>query len=183
MIIDLNVLSERSINSAIRKMERRKKWLDQKANEFLTRLQAIGIDVAEMYYSRAAYAGEKDATVDHTVKVEKVHGGYVAEVHATGASVLFIEFSTGIRYENQYQLEHGFSAGSYNPSSPRALQPWGWFYRGTPGSHPPYGTEDAYKRKGLVHTYGNPANMVMYNTVHQLETLFAGIAKEVFSGD
>lgn len=178
MKIKLNVLSERSVDYAIRRMEARKKWLDKKTKLFVERLQEIGIEAARMYYGKASLAGYNDATMDAAAKVEKTRDGYRAVVRATGETVLFIEFGTGLRFENDYQLEHGFYAGSYGRG--QGANPKGWFYAGTPGALAPPGTEPAYNRKGIVHTYGNPPTKTMYNTVHQLEAIFSGIAQEVF---
>ena len=188
MIIDLNVLSERSINSAIRKMERRRKWLDQKAKEFVQRLQDEGIEIANFYYTTASVdeydimlAGDLDATVDRTVKITKTSSGYSAEVRATGESVLFVEFGTGRMFDNAYMRQYGFYPGSYGQG--RGKSPHGWFYKGHLPPLAPPGTERARGRPGLIHTYGSPANAVMYSTKRRLTEMFAGIAKEVFSGD
>lgn len=178
MRIKVNVLSEKSVDYAIRRMEARKKWLDRKAKLFLQKMQEIGMSAARMYYGKAALAGYNDATVDTAVKVERIHNGYRAKVRAYGETVLFIEFGTGLRFENDYQLAHNFYAGSYGQG--KGANPKGWFYTGQVGALAPPGTEPAYKRKNTVHTYGNPPTMTMYNTVHQLETLFSGIAQEVF---
>lgn len=175
--IDINVLSVTSIDKAIKAVREYKRELDARAALFVERLQEVGIEAACMYFEKAAYAGEPDVLVDLPKDVTKKGHTYTARVRATGDTVLFIEFGTGIYHENAHQLEYGYYAGSYGR---QALQPWGWFYSGSPGSHPPRGTEMAHGHPRSVHTYGNPANMPMYNTRRHLLVLFASIAEEVF---
>lgn len=174
--ITINVFSAASVTRAIRELRDYKKDLDVKTERFVERLRQIGINAAVMYFSKASYAGEPDVLVEDTPTKGAGHK-YTARIRATGDTVLFIEFGTGIYHENAHQLEYGYYPGSYGP---KALQPWGWFYSGTPGPHPPSGTEMARGHPRSVHTYGNPANMPMYNTRRQILTLFKSIAEEVF---
>ena len=176
--IEIDVFSMASIKRAIKATRDYKKWLDNRTQVFIERLQQVGIEAALMYYEKASYAGEPDVLVDLPAPVKKKSGGYTARVRATGDTVLFIEFGTGIRYENPHQLAYGFFPGSYGP---KGLQPWGWFYTGTPGRYAPPGTEQAKGHPNSVHTYGNPANMPMYQTRDHILTLFASIAEEVFA--
>ena len=174
--IDIDVLNISSINKALKEMRAYRNSLDKKAAIFIERLRQVGINAAVMYFSKSAYAGEPDVLIED-IPVKKNGHKFTARIRATGDTVLFIEFGTGIYNENPHQLAYGYAAGSYGA---KALQPWGWFYSGTPGRLPPRGTEMARGHSGSVHTYGNPAGMPMYNTRNHILTLMNGIAEEVF---
>ena len=175
--IDINVFNIASINRALKETRAYKKALDEKTRIFIERLNQVGIQAAAMYFSKATYAGEPDVLIEEQPVKKRGHE-YTARIRATGDTVLFIEFGTGIYHENPHQLEYGYYAGSYGP---KALQPWGWFYTGTPGPHPPRSTDIAKGHTRSVHTFGNPANMPMYNARKHILTLFSSIAEEVFN--
>lgn len=175
--IKVNVLSVASIDRAIRETEKYKRWLDTRTKQFLKRLQEAGIEAALKGYQEIEYAGQPDVLVDPPGTVSGGNGKYTARVRATGDTVLFIEFGTGIYNENAHQLAYGYAAGSYGD---KALQPWGWFYTGSPGPHDPPSTEPANKHKHSMHTYGNRENKVIYDARKDVREKVASIAEEVF---
>lgn len=154
------------------------------ANAILNRLTQIGIEKARIKFANAKYAGELKP-VDITATVN----GNKAEIKAHGEQVLFIEFGTGVRYENPHMLEYDFYAGSYGDG--HGHDPWGWWYWGSPQPNDPEDTEVAKRfdkdrnvkkeREGWMHTYGNPANMPMYETQKELEGELINIVREAWN--
>lgn len=120
----------------------------KKAQEELTKL---AVKEAQKNYSQAIYSGINDVTV--TSKDN--------QITASGQSVLFIEFGTGITNPDNYP-ERGTSGvvahGEYGLK--RGKNAKGWRYKGEKGNAP--NTE--ITPSGLVHTYGNIANMSLYKS-------------------
>ena len=73
--------------------------------------------------------------------------------------------------------KNGFTRGGYGYKLGRLEK--GWRYTGDPGSNGEVITTG--KHAGEVHTYGNPANMSMYETVRELEEKFAEIARRCYT--
>ena len=121
---------------------------------------------------------EYDGTNDVEVHVEP-KGDRVAAVVATGQAVLFIEFGTGVSYPDSHPDAgvNGFQHGGYGHHL--GALPDGWRYPLDNGLGT-NGTIDA-DHPGYAHTYGNPANMSMYNTVKILREKLPELAREVFS--
>ena len=97
-------------------------------------------------------------------------------VVAYGNATLFIEFGTGVAFPDDHPeaAENGMIRGGYGKH--QGLNPDGWRYRGNPGTH------GVVERNGKVHTYGNPANMSMYQAMRDVEREFTEIARRVFDG-
>ena len=139
------------------------KKLDRKADELAKRLAELGVTQATSYFDMAQYDGIKD----HILTVEQV-GDKQYKVLASGETVLFVEFGTGITYQSPPHPEVGnFGAGTYEPNFGHWDDPEGWFLPRSKG--------------GRQHTFGNPANAPMYNTVRYLEQEFERIVQEVFA--
>lgn len=154
-------LSTSGINRFIGVLGGYKIWLRRKANELSKRLAEIGVEKANMYFSEAIY----DGIYDFEVHYEPRFNGCV--VRASGEKVLFIEFGAGLIGDGHPEAaENGMGPGTYNPSSGNWKNPSGWWYSGFDGSR---------------HTYGNPPNMPMYNTVKELEAELDRVVQEVFS--
>lgn len=166
-------LSEKSVDEAIRELQRYGKWLLDCTEKFLTALGEEGVQIAAVKFQQAEY----DGTNDVSVSVEKRDKDKVAVV-AVGSSVLFIEFGTGIKYPDSHPEagENGFAHGQYGHKLGGMKK--GWRYRGDPGTHGEIITTG--KHAGEIHTYGNPANMSMYLTVRELEEKFEEIAKRCY---
>lgn len=170
-------LSSDGISVLIREVEKYKKWIETKTQEFINRLAQEGLNIASAKFSQAQYDGSNDVSVS----VEKRGSDCVAVV-AVGAAALFIEFGTGIIYPDNHPeaAEHGMRRGNYGHKLGRLKK--GWRYTGDPGTHGEVILSG--KHTGEVKTKGNPANMPMYSSVRELEDKFAEIAKEVFkAGD
>lgn len=166
-------LNEQSIDQAIKELNAYKDWLVEKTKEFLKALADEGVEIASAKFANAVY----DGTNDVTCFVEEKGEDKVAVV-AVGGATLFIEFGTGVKYPDNHPEagEHGMVRGEYGYRLGRLEK--GWRYSGDPGTNGEVITEG--KHAGEVHTYGNPANMSMYQTVRELEDKFEEIARRVY---
>lgn len=166
-------LNTADIGRAIRELQAWKKWLAEKTEEFLKALADEGMNIASAKFQNAAY----DGTNDVSCEVEERGDGKVAVV-AVGNAVLFIEFGTGITYPDDHPeaAQNGMIRGEYGYGLGKL--PGGWRYDGNPGTNGTVITQG--KHAGMIHTFGNPANQCMYQTVRELEDKFEEIARRVY---
>ena len=166
-------LSQRGIDTLLRDIERYTVWLKERSQVLLDRLAQAGFEVASARFAKAAYDGTNDASVSLETR-----GDGVRAVVAVGASVLFIEFGTGVTYPDNHPqaAELGMKRGGYGQGHGKQSS---WGYYGDPGTNGVVKT----KKDGstVVITHGNPANMPMYETVKELEAMLPDLVKEVFS--
>lgn len=166
-------LSQRGIDTLLREIESYTVWLKERSQVLLDRLAQAGFEVASARFAKAAYDGINDASVSMETR-----GDGVRAVVAVGASVLFIEFGTGVTYPDNHPqaAELGMKRGEYGQGHGKQSS---WGYYGDPG------TNGVVKMKKdgstVVITHGNPANMPMYETVKELEAMLPELVKEVFS--
>jgi hypothetical protein len=166
-------LSQRGIDTLLREIESYTVWLKERSQVLLDRLAQAGFEVASARFAKAAYDGTNDASVSMETR-----GDGVRAVVAVGASVLFIEFGTGVTYPDNHPqaAELGMKRGEYGQGHGKQSS---WGYYGDPG------TNGVVKMKKdgstVVITHGNPANMPMYETVKELEAMLPDLVKEVFS--
>lgn len=166
-------LSQRGIDTLLREIESYTVWLKERSQVLLDRLAQAGFEVASAHFAKAAYDGTNDASVSMETRSEGVRA-----VVAVGASVLFIEFGTGVTYPGNHPqaAELGMKRGEYGQGHGKQSS---WGYYGDPG------TNGVVKMKKdgstVVITHGNPANMPMYETVKELEAMLPELVKEVFS--
>ena len=166
-------LSQRGIDTLLREIESYTVWLKERSQVLLDRLAQAGFEVASARFAKAAYDGTNDASVSLETRSEGVRA-----VVAVGASVLFIEFGTGVTYPDNHPqaAELGMKRGEYGQGHGKQSS---WGYYGDPG------TNGVVKMKKdgstVVITHGNPANMPMYETVKELEAMLPKLVKEVFS--
>ena len=166
-------LSQRGIDTLLREIKSYTVWLKERSQVLLDRLAKAGFEVASARFAKAAYDGTNDASVSLETRSEGVRA-----VVAVGASVLFIEFGTGVTYPDNHPqaAELGMKRGEYGQGHGKQSS---WGYYGDPG------TNGVVKMKKdgstVVITHGNPANMPMYETVKELEAMLPDLVKEVFS--
>lgn len=166
-------LSQRGIDTLLREIENYTVWLKERSQVLLDRIAQAGFEVASARFAKAAYDGTNDASVSMETRSEGVRA-----VVAVGASVLFIEFGTGVTYPDNHPqaAELGMKRGEYGQGHGKQSS---WGYYGDPG------TNGVVKMKKdgstVVITHGNPANMPMYETVKELEAMLPDLVKEVFS--
>lgn len=154
-------LNDKSINQAIKELEKYKRDLDNKARIVVERLASLGATNASLGFARAVTTEN-----DVQVTVEWVDSNTM-RIRATGEEVLFIEFGTGITYGYGHPMaqELGYGAGTYPSDKGNWDNPNGWWYS---------------KDGNPKHTYGNPPNAVMYNTMKMVEREAERVVREVF---
>lgn len=166
-------LSQRGIDTLLREIENYTVWLKERSQVLLDRIAQAGFEVASARFAKAAYDGTNDASVSMETRSEGVRA-----VVAVGASVLFIEFGTGVTYPDNHPqaAELGIKRGEYGQGHGKQSS---WGYYGDPGTN---GVVKMKKNGStVVITHGNPANMPMYETVKELEAMLPELVKEVFS--
>lgn len=160
MNIELS-LDTKSINKAIKELEKYKRDLENKARLVVEKLAFLGATNASLGYSRAI-----TDTNDVEVTAEWINDTTM-QVRASGRELLFIEFGTGITYGYGHPeaTQMGYGPGTYPSDKGNWDNPNGWWY----------------SRNGVPkHTYGNPPNPVMYDTKKLLEREAERIVREVF---
>ena len=158
--MDIKIKVE-NLNEVLQDIEAFKKRFEENVTEMVHRATELGRSEASANFSSAQYDGTKDVNV--TAKAYKKSG----TVTASGESVLFIEFGTGISYPNDHPeasrlgIEHG--SWSKGPEGKGHWDdPHGWYY--------------AHGKR----SWGNPANRCMYNAAKEVERNAERIAREVF---
>lgn len=169
--ITIDPLDVQSIDRAIRDLKYYKEDIKIKLHELAQKLAEKGLRVASLSYDQALYAGLNDVNVT----CEETQNGYV--IKASGTSVLFIEFGTGIlNPEHPQSAEFGYKHGTYGKGLGK--KPFGWNYRGERGN-----IGETTNKEGVYHTTGNPPSMSMYNAGKEIKRDLVKIAKEVFGND
>ena len=167
-------LSPQGVRKAIVEYKAWRKDFEAKCAELVRELGREGVEIARMGFETAVYDGTNDVQVEMQEK-----GDYTVAVVATGEAVLFIEFGTGVTYPDTHPEagQLGMARGGYGLGQGSNI--WGWTYDGDPGTNGMV----IYTgfAKGRVHTFGNPANMSMYNAKSELEEKLESIARRVFS--
>lgn len=162
MKIVINPYDTKSINAAIKQIEQHKKDFLVKEQEFVRRLAEIGVSVASAGFATADYDGVNDVTV--TLE----HRGNKAAVVASGETVGFIEFGTGIKYpewDNSGMEYTPPKHGTYGKG--QGANPHGWYFSLSPGAK-------------AIHTYGNPPAEAMRTARDVMVERVIQIAREVW---
>ena len=167
-----------TIDKAVAELEAYEKDLKRKTKTLMERLAEIGIKEADVRFKRAIYDGTNDVKVsDSPVWIDDDK----LAISATGKSVTFIEFGTGVHYASEDHPkagEFGYNRGGYGHHLGRLDS---WRYKGDPGTNGEVITEG--KHKDEVKTHGNPANRALYDSVKKMREEITKIAKEVFGND
>ena len=122
-------------------------------------------------FKTAIYDGVNDVTCSKT----KIPNGYMVE--ASGDSVLFIEFGTGITYPNTHPDSNTFGMfrGSYGKGKGKLSE---WYYYGNAGTNGEYVLTSPTKGD-LYTTRGSPANMPVYLTSEEVKLSFSKLKGEL----
>lgn len=160
-------LSQKGIKQAQRELQEYRQALNSRLQEFARRLAMEGYEVAKLRFSAAEYDGDNDVTV----RVEQ--NGTKARIIASGKSVLFIEFGTGVAYPEHPSGE--FAHGTYGKG--KGKNPNGWAYRGEPGT----GGKPIPGRDGVYRTKGNPPAEAMWGATTKMAESVERIWREVMS--
>ena len=162
MKIIVNPLDIKSINKAIKQLEVYRQEFEQKEQEFVRRLAEVGVSVATTGFQIADYDGENDVVVTMN------QSGTQATVIASGATVGFIEFGTGVRYPEWDSTGMDYTPpkhGTYGKG--KGANPKGWWFKQSDGA-------------SARHTYGNPPAEAMLAARDVMAERITRIAREVF---
>ena len=163
MKIKLNPFDKASISDAVKLLEQYKKDFLVKEQIFVKRLAEIGVSVATTGFALADYDGVND------VVVAMEHSGTRAKVIASGETVGFIEFGTGVKYPEWDSTGMEYTPpkhGTYGKG--HGARPHGWYFK-------PNGSEGAAQ-----HTYGNPPAGAMLTARDVIVDRVVQIAREVW---
>ena len=162
MKIKINPYDTKSISSAIKALEGYKKDFLAKEEIFVKRLAEIGVSVARTGFAVADYDGTKD------VVVTLEHRGNRAVVVASGETVGFIEFGTGVRnpeWDNTGMEYTPPKHGSYGKGF--GARPKGWYFTAGEGG-------------AAQHTYGNYPAEAMRTARDVMIEKVVQVAREVW---
>ena len=172
----------KGLDRLVKRLENYAKDLDQKKRDFLERLADIGVNTAIIRFADAEYDGTNDVVVE---RASWINENTIA-VRATGSSVLFIEFGTGVSFPEHPQAdEFGYYHGMYGKG--QGMNVNGWIYRGEQGTHGmPVAIKDKDgkvlgQKEGIYRTFGNPPARAMYEASKDMRNELLNIAKEVFT--
>ena len=161
MKITIDPFDKKSIDAAVKTLERYKKDFLAKEAEFIRRLKELGVSVATAGFATADYDGVNDVLIAET------QNGNRAAVIAYGKTVGFIEFGTGVRYPewNGDGVEYTPPKhGTYGKG--KGANPKGWWFSTSPGS--------------AQHTYGNQPAEAMLEARNSMIEQVVQIAREVW---
>lgn len=164
-------LNKKSIDKAIKDIEKYTKSIDDKIKQLLTSLAEIGIDTAKVTYSQGIVLHQNDLpkVQESPIWVDDNH----LQIQASGESILFIEFGAGIYYNTPVGTsphpkgaELGYTIGGYGKGKGAKK---GWYY--------PIGN-DSYQ-----FTHGTPSVPAMYEASKVMRQQITEKAKEIFYSD
>ena len=163
-------LDTRSINSAIKELEKYKQELLRKEQRLLEGLAMLGVKEASVRFTTAIYDGVNDVSVC----LDKIANGYA--IVARGQAVAFIEFGSGVYHNTGEPYPNPRPAGivgigEYGQGKGKRRA---WFYKGEPGSN------GEVQKNGVVKTRGNPAAMPMWYASEEMRKSILQLAREVF---
>jgi hypothetical protein len=160
--ITIDPFDKKSINAALKQLERYEKEFLKKEEEFVRRLKELGVSVATKGFALADYDGVNDVLIAETQL------GPRALVIAYGETVGFIEFGTGVKFReyNSAGLEYTPPAhGTYGKG--RGKNAYGWYFKQGEGA-------------AARHTYGNPPAEAMLTARNAMIEQVVQIAREVW---
>ncbi len=160
------------LDSVMKKLNSCKSSFPSSIKTFLERITKLGVQIASVEYTNAQYDGVNDVEVSAYFE-----GDNKAVVCANGASVLFIEFGTGITYSEKSPKadELGMTRGSYGQGKGSNNS---WTYYGAEGTN---GITVRESDLGsVVRTKGNPPANAMYKASKEMLNEIVNVAKEVF---
>lgn len=142
--------------------------LPSKYSKALERIAVIGGGTARVKFTQAFYAGKNDVEIE-VKRISNTH----YQVVASGETVLFIEFGTGVS-NPEYVAPSGltYKHGTYGKG--KGADPNGWVYVGEQGNAGKPLGGDAYK------TMGNPPARAMYDASKDMRTEITRIFREEF---
>jgi len=162
MKITINPFDKKSVTAAIKKLEQYEKEFQAKEAEFVRRLKEIGVSVAETGFSLADYDGINDVLIAET------QNGPRAAIIAYGEAVGFIEFGTGVKFQEYDSSSTEFTPpahGTYGKG--KGANPKGWYFSQSEGA-------------AGRHTYGNPPGEITLTARDVMVERVIQVAREVW---
>lgn len=150
-----NGLDSGSVKEMLSELKKYRTQTKRSVKKIAERLATMGAVRASLEFARAPYNGTNDVSIS----VRSVKDGWL--LRASGQSVLFIEYGSGVTYGYGHPEPMGYGPGTYNPSSPKWNDPNGWWY--------------AHGK----HTYGNPPAAAMYHAEQDIRREMQTAANEV----
>ena len=163
MKIVINPLDPKSVATALEQVQQYKKDFLAKKKEFVRRLAEIGVRVAQSGFSVADYDGINDVSVS----MVKSPNGY--SVVASGETVGFIEFGTGVKYQEWDNTGMDYTPpkhGTYGKG--QGANPGHWWFKQNDGAR-------------ARHTYGNQPAEAMRTARDEMVERVTQIAREVWN--
>ena len=160
MRIVINPYDTKSISKALKQIEVYQRDFEAKEQEFVKRLAEIGVSVATAGFQLADYDGEKDVVVSMN------QAGTQATVVASGQTVGFIEFGTGVRFP-EWSGDADYTPpkhGTYGKG--KGKNPHGWWFTAGAGAS--------------QHTLGNMPAEAMLTARDKMVEQVVKIAREVW---
>ena len=169
--ITVNILDPKSIDKAIKQLNKYKKEVETKTTELARRLTELGAEIVRIKIVEmgAYYSGELLSGVSGYFS-PTLNMGFV---RVTSDHVAFVEFGTGVALGNtmhpnaEYLAKASWAYGSGEKIFTTQDGKIGWIYP----------TDDG----GFRFTEGMPSRPFMYETALELERQYMQIAKEVFA--
>lgn len=161
--ISINIMSNKSIQNAVKEVENYAYSLTDKCNEFAKKLAQIGVQTAKMKVAQydAVYTGELLSSINYEQGVV-IKKGATWIVYTGCPWAKFVEFGTGIVGKMKPHKNKGIVGWEYDVNEHGEA---GWWYY----------------RDGKRHwTKGLPSRPFMYETSIELAEKIAEVAKEVF---
>ena len=166
-----------NVDTVITQLRQYRNNLNEKIHTMLERLAEIGVDTAAVKFQTAQYDGDNDVVVNEPEWLSDTQ----LLISATGSSVTFIEFGTGVHYTEQHPkaAEVGALRGEYGKGH-GSRDVWGYY--GNPGTNGV--VRKTVEGKGsLVLTHGNPPSRALYDAGKEMRERIVEIATEVFRND
>ena len=163
-----------NVDTVIAQLKQYRDRLNERIHTMLEQVAAIGVDTADVAFKTAQYDGNNDVVVNAPEWISDTQ----LIISATGSSVTFIEFGTGVHYAEQHPKAAalGMNRGEYGQGKGKHDT---WGYYGDPGTD----GRVVEGRGGLVLTHGNPPARAMYDAGKEMRESIAEIAREVFAHD
>lgn len=167
------------IDEALRGIKEYQQWLQDKAQQLVTRLAQEGYNVASAGFQDAVYDGDIGENV---VSIEQ-RGELTKAVVVIGETALFVEFGTGIYYLDTHPDKDSRVVGRGQYGKGHGSQTTWGFYGEEAGTNGRFATDKKgnLKEPHVVLTHGNPANMPMFSAAEKLRQDFTRIVQEVFA--
>ena len=168
-------ISINGLNNTISHMKMLNDNLLYKTSTLVAHLIQAGYEIANYRFGIAQYDGTND------VSLSMSFSGNTATLTASGQSVLFIEFGSGITFteENPKAVELGFIRGTYGKGKGSNFN---WVYIGDKGSNGEV-IRTTVDGETVVRTKGNPPANAMYEASKTARQIIISEVKEVLFSD